>query len=591
MTEKSTPAGRPYNSSFGSKGNLTVWLVSVCVMVITSMPYLYGEFLRGSRPEFGYYSWFNYTISDPCVYLSWMQQAADGHFFHRNLFTNEFQLNYQFNLFFLSLGSMARITGLSTIVVYLVARFLLGVCFLRAIWWLVGLFLEGRQSKINAFLVVCFSAGFGWIPAFWQLDRLGPVDIWQPEAISFLSIYLYPLFTVSLLLMVGIVGWLITAERTGDPRYALLAGMCGLLLGNIHTYDVIPIMAAWNCYLIIQFVVDRRIGTGSLKRWGIVSGLTAVSTGYMVWLLKTEHVFAKRVAIETLSPPLLMYLLGFGPVFILGVVGALNRRRMPVFRTERVAANSLAFNPRCFLVVWFIVNVAVSYLPVAFQRKMIMGAHLPLAILAGAALTMMLTPIGPNWRRIVLSCIIIFLSLSNLRFVTNSIVLLSKNKGSERGGRVRPFLLVGEVSSLDWVRSKTPPQSVIQPLPWIALDPSTGKYEIFDYTLACFTPGLTGHPVHAGHWAETPDFMKKMALWSRFLQPDTSEEWRRDFLRSTGVKYVLFSQKSIESRDQDTYKAILAPFLSGQHPSLRIIPEASNPDVNVYEVSSGRISL
>ena len=52
-------------------------------------------------------------------------------------------------------------------------------------------------------LVICFSAGLGWIPGLWETGSLGgPVDKWQPEAITFLSLYIFPLFIVSLLLMI-----------------------------------------------------------------------------------------------------------------------------------------------------------------------------------------------------------------------------------------------------------------------------------------------------------------------------------------------------------------------------------------------------
>ena len=47
---------------------------------------------------------------------------------------------------------------------------------------------------------------------------------------------------------------------------------------------------------------------------------------------------------------------------------------------------------RCgdFLITWFIITLAMAYLPVSFQRKMIEGAHIPLALLAARAGTLSL---------------------------------------------------------------------------------------------------------------------------------------------------------------------------------------------------------
>src|SRR6185503_19655787 len=117
----------------------TVILVAVFVMALTTIPYLYGYSLQGSQPSRSWYSGFAYNISDSSVYLSWIRQASDGHFFQRNLFTTEAQHGNQFNIFFLSLGLLVRITGLPPQVIYHVTRFILGLALLLSVWWLLGL--------------------------------------------------------------------------------------------------------------------------------------------------------------------------------------------------------------------------------------------------------------------------------------------------------------------------------------------------------------------------------------------------------------------------------------------------------------------
>ncbi len=49
---------------------------------------------------------------------------------------------------------------------------------------------------------------------------------------------------------------------------------------------------------------------------------------------------------------------------------------------------------------------------------------------------------------------------------------------------------------------------------------------------------VTGRRVYAGHWFETADFERKMADLSRFYDLQTSDAWRRDFLRDTGIGWV-----------------------------------------------------
>ena len=82
--------------------------------------------------------------------------------------------------------------------------------------------------------------------------------------------------------------------------------------------------------------------------------------------------------------------------------------------------------------------------------------------------------------------------------------------------------------------------------------------------------------MNAGHWAETPDFAGAIRAWARFVAPEASDEERRSLLRRTGVRYLVFSQK---------HDGAVAPFRSGIPSYLRLVPDASNADADVYEVT------
>ncbi len=532
-------------------------LVAVGVVALTLVPYLWGWRLQGTMPALGWFSGFTFAAADQCVYLSWMRQAADGGFFQRNLFTTEPQIGHQFNIFFITLGWFSRVVHASPILVYHPARLILALALLRALWWLVEMLLSESRTRRVAFLIACLSAGLGWVPGVWEAQ--GPVDTWQPEAIIFLSIYLFPHFIVSLLLMVGMIGWLLVAERTRKTRYAVYAGFCGLLLGNIHTYDVVTVTAVWGTYLIVRVVTERRFDKRAWVHALIAAGLTSISTGYMAYLLKTEPVFAQRAAVPTLSPPPLWYFLGYGGVLILAVFGWwLLRRDLP--RDAAVASDTsiegesrrgvTSLSAKMLLLTWATMNFFVSYLPVAFQRKMIMGEHIPLA---------MLGVLGLCW-------------------------LLKGLQGrAQKTDDVRSFLYAGELQSLEWLKTYAPPDVPIQPLPWIIAD-GAGNVEPYDSSAACFAPGLTAHSVNVGHWGETPDISKGINQWLEFILPATPDKWRIDLLRRSGTRYILFSQKHNETNVELVETRLLSVFRNNPPPYLHRIPEASNDDADVYEV-------
>lgn len=553
------------------------WTV-VGVVALTSAPYLFDWSLQGASPLYGWYSWFAFNATDGCVYLSWMRQYADGAWTHRNLFTTLPQSGHQLNLLFLVLGKLAALTALPLMAVYHLAR--LGSIYM--VFWVLRRFLRslGMQDTERrwALVLVAFSAGLGWVPGLWERDFAGPVDVWQPEAITFLSLYLFPLFGVGLALILAFLYCLLQAERNQSLRHAALAGLWGLLLANVHTYDILSAAAVWLAFLAacrILRLPDIPFDRAMLSRQVAAAVPTAVGLLHMAWVMRTESVFAKRVGVPTPSPAIWWVLLGYGLLIPLAAAGAILWRNRARAREETAPIGLV------LLGVWAFVNVLVAYLPAPFQRKLLMGAHVPIAALAAVAVAALVPRLSFRIRLPVLVAGMLVLSLSNLRFIV-------RERGSLRYGAetVRAFLTEGEAEAAEWLRRNVPPEAIIQPLPWIAVDPS-GRYGFVDTTLACYVPGLTGHAVHAGHWGETPDFGRTMGQWLRFLLPETPDTWRKELLRTTGVRYIVFSQKRPDTRDE-AIASVLQNTPALMAPYLRRIENASNEDVDVFEVTLPR---
>ncbi len=548
-----------------------VLYVAASVMAVTMIPYLFGYSLTGVERAFGWFSWFGYNLDDSAVYLSWLRQAADGAFFQRNLFTTDAQPAGQFNLFFIALGLISRVTTLPPIAVWHLARLLFGIWMLCAVHGLISRVISGERSQKAAFLFVCLSAGLGWLPGLWvDFGQSAPVDVWQPEAIMFLSLYLNPLFIVSLLIMVGFLIGLIDAERTGSFRKAALAGLCGFLLGNIHGYDVITLTAIWALYLVVRMVGARSLLIRGLACAAIAFPPAFLSAGYQYYLLKSNPIFAARVNVETLSPSLGQYFLGFGLLIPLAVAGAWILVRRPTTDDGRPITqrpNDLT----TLLICWVVANLAVAYLPVPFQRKMIMGLHLPICMLAGAAMGFLLVRASTTQWRVALVVVVMLTAVTNVRFMLRDAAAYQSNVAQSM--IQRPYLMSGENRALDWLRANAAPGTPIQPLPWIPV----GESGRFDTTMASFAPGLTGLSVHAGHWGETPDFDGAIRKWGRFAA-GMPVEAASELLSQSGVRYIVTSQIL------EPALRIPPAYLEALRPLLKLIPDASFEGVEVYEV-------
>jgi hypothetical protein len=370
-------------------------------------------------------------------------------------------------------------------------------------------------------------AGFGWL---WQLEspEQGPVDLWQPEAITFLSLYFSPLFVAALALMVVFLLSALRWERGGGFKSLWPALVSGALLGNFHSYDVIHLFAVWFVYRVVSDISARRFsGQGWLGF--ILAGMAALpTTGYQAWALLIDPVFKERAFVsKTLSPPFWQVLFGFGLLIPLAIAAAALPKRAERF------VSSEAFR---LLATWAIVGIAVAYIPISFQRKMLMGAHIPWAILAGCGLAALAARLSGDFPKILTAAVVALALPSNALFLNRDIGRLQINVGSTPH---RPYLTSDEDKALTWLRENTAPVDTVL----VGPDPTSHLRfpgNVLYPHLSVYVPAYSGNIVYDGHWSETPSFAAKLGRTVRFFRSETDDAFRRDLLRENNIHYILY---------------------------------------------------
>lgn len=329
----------------------------------------------------------------------------------------------------------------------------------------------------------------------------------------------------------------------------------------------------------------------------VAGAITAPAVLYIAYQLRTESVFRARANVPTLSAPFAWALLGYGLTFLLALLGIFAFARSgrsaqkaggsdsPTQWTTSRAAGIL-------LIVWAIVNLAIAYLPnVPFQRKMLQGAHFPIAILAGIGAAWLLRHPKLNLQRLsfpfAATVLTLLLSLTNIRFVVRDIANDSVNLAQTKTHRT--YLQPGEMRALEWIAANTPKDAAIQPLPWVPTEQHG-----MDATLACFTPGLIGRAVYWGHWGETPDYGGKVGELLRFGSARATDAERIALLRKMKVRYLVFSQKSPADFAADSRVPLFRGMMELPPYLKHIYPDAgrgeTNADADVYEVEASLLS-
>jgi len=570
------------------------WLIAGLAVLTTMIPYLIGNSMADGRR----FMWLGYNLDDSCQYLSWMKQSAEGSYRALNMFTTDPQHGMALNPLFLVLGKVAGATHLPLIAVYHGSRLLFGLILLRLVWHFITLSVAEARARIVAMVFVCFSSGLGWLPNWWSdFPIQTPVDKWQPEAITYLSLYLSPLFCFAMALQVGIVSLLFTGARTGRMRYAVGAGLCGLVLGFVHTYDVASLAAVWLVYLLLVTISPRQAENfkrGALWTQGLVAGvITAPSVLYIYHELSTEAVFRARAAVKTEVSSPIWVMLGYGltGLFALAAAIVLLKRR-PIETTEDTQPPATSWttgrDASLLLIVWAVVNFWIAYLPTSIQRKFLQGDHFPIAILAGIGVMWLLLRFKPHvkpWQvAFKISTITLLLCLTNVYFVLRDIENYQNNLAQTR--LQRTYLQPGEIEALEWIRDHSKESDAIQPLPWV-IHAGTGKIAPSDESVACFAPYLINRRVYCGHWGETPDFLTKLPELCSFEMARTADSDRKAQLRKMKVRFLVFSQKPArDSSSEATEFADSALAIFRGHaplpPYLQLV--YSNDDADVYEV-------
>ncbi|HZT44039.1 MAG TPA: hypothetical protein VFA07_17875 [Chthonomonadaceae bacterium] len=634
MTSTSPQPGS--ESASLSRERRFVLLTALAAVLITLIPYLVGAALANGRQ----FMWLGYNLDDSCVYLSWMQQASAGSLRAFDLFTTDPQHGILPNPLFFALGLFHRFTGLPLLALYHLARLGLGFVLLLIVYKLIRMTVADLTARRLAFLFVCFSSGLGWLPFWWPNAPIQtPIDKWQPEAITFLSLYLSPLFCGSMALQVGILALLLQGERTGRLRYAFAAGVCGFALGVVHSYDVITMAAIWFAYLIAFTLTTlfrshhkpengdasaHKSLSGSWLR-GLLAGILTAPSVYLIFeQYRQDPLFHARANVPTLAPGLQWVLAGYGLTLLLALIGifalqssAGQSAPAPTLQTAEPEAEPTPLPPTrekwttgtdagLLLIVWMAINIAVSYLPAhpiplpgthftlpgfPFQRKMLQGTHFPIAILAGIGAASLLAlsrrMLSPVYRALALGVLTFILGLTNLLFMMRDYNNFENNRAQT--GLERPYLQPGEIQALDWIQAHTPENAAIQPIPWLFVDPERHKIGTSDVTLACFTPGLIRRAVYCGHWGETPDFGDRLGELRQLILANTPDTQRIALLRKMNVRYLIFSQKATadpaQRTSQDAILDNLIPMFRGTvPPPSYLIHVYGNDDADVYAV-------
>jgi hypothetical protein len=484
------------------------WVLAATLVLLglVELPALVA--VRQAAPD-AVFSGFLFNVQDGNSYLAKMQAGAHGAWLLQIPHTTEPHQPVPLFVFHLLLGRAAGALGLGLPLAYHLAGWLAGALMLAVTYRFVALFLGTVALRRLAWLLVAAGGGLSWLglaAAGVNWVQGEPLDLYSPEAFASLAlIYTLPHLALARAGLLGGLTLLIGAVERGRVREALLAA--GVWLA---TALIVPLYVVVMAAVTIAYAAALGLRARPLPRRAVALALVAVAwtppvSAYIAWIFRADAVLASWSAQSNIySPAPIYYAAAYGLPALLALAGlpwALRARR------------------RWWLLAWLAVIPLLVTLPVNFQRRLLEGVQVALAILAVAGLAVLgarLARRAARRRQLLRAAVLGALLPTNL-------LLLATAFATAVGGAEPAFHPRGLVSTAGWLERNAP-----------------GGHVLSSFATGNALPALAYVRTYIGHEAETPDIAARQAAVRRFYQATTPDAERRALLAAGTIDYVVF---------------------------------------------------
>ncbi len=509
-----------------------VILMSIFVVLITTLPYVYGwHQTPANRTYTGLHS---LTPGDVHVYFSWMEQVKQGHFISKDLYTNEPQARVLLNSFWSVEGLIAKYTHLSNNLVFQLSRIILIPLFLNLLYLLSAFVFQEKLWRKVSFIFLSLASGWGFLISIFLPNSVyakgwynWPLDLWAPESNNLLTMFQSPhlILSTSFIILILILSW--WAIETDRYQYSLLAGLIALAEFQFHPFHAPTIFGVLAGYFLAQLIVGwKKIKTTKeylfkvVKHSLVILLVSLPSIIYWLALELTDMVTQIRTYQNVcLTPPLWITLISYG--LLMPLAG------WAIYKFYR--ADNRADNLKIFFVSWLVVQFALLYAPLAFQRRLMQGLQIPMIILAVWGLKYIYESLQKKLKPRQFSFYVLNKPLMIMLFIfifTGSNLYNWIREMAVFAKSYRQLYIDNDVvAGYNWLKNNTPPTTII----------------LSDLYNGNLIPGRIGRFVYVGHGVETLFFESKLARMAWFFSTNRFDNKKIKFLKHNRINYVFYS--------------------------------------------------
>ena len=481
------------------------------ILTISSLPYLYAWW---SAPPHLVYTGLMFDVPDHAQYWSWVTASRDA-LFISNTMTPEPNPATFMNPMMWVLSRVQRAFGLSFPALFQWWRTGALALFVPVLLAFMRVMVAERDRQWLAVALALVGSGLGWI---WVVaktltasaDVAFPHDLNMIEPNTFWTMLSYPyILLADALILATLTGAWLAYRGKGWPAF-LLAGLASACLSVSHAYDLITVYAVLAAFGSLEWLRMRRF-PGRLALVGVVIGSMSgpaalyyqqLTSGDPLW----RSILSQYPNAGVWTPPHYHLFILMGIPLLLAI--------WALTRSDNWT------DERRFVAVWAVTGLALIYLPVVYQIKLLTGWQFPIAILAAHAWHERVAP-GLGRRmpaRWAVAALILLVSFTNLYLFAWRFIDLRRHAAPY-------YLHQDEVEALDWLAQNADPSDVV----------------IAPADMGQFVPNYGASRAYLAHWAMTNRFFERRDNVRRFFDAGELNGWRTDLLRREAVTLVLRS--------------------------------------------------
>lgn len=488
--------------------------VSLLVLLVSSLPMLVGYAVQTPDQRF---MGTLYDQPDYFINLARVQLGARSEFRFRSIVTSEPHASEPILYYYIMLGAVGRLLGLSVTAIYEISRLLGGLVELALIYKFIARFVSEIGIRRLSFLLVSLASGLGWLLIFtpwFSRPNQSPMDFWLADGYLIFSLLGFSHFGWSLAaLLAAFLAWLDYAEAPTVNRLLWLMAF-GLLLSFIQIFEIVLLDAVilldglrrlylartrWKAFLAAG------IGVGLLQLLAGLPFALALQTNPLV------RVWADQV--RPVMPPPQYLVEGYGLLWVLAGVGLV------------VAWHSRS-QVLAFPAIWLVGVTFFIYIPNPFQYRLLLGLEVPLGLFAGLGFAKTICPwvlahLPLRWQspRVGwwLTALTLIALLPSTLYVISGNVLLAATHWQGA------YVTGGQVAAIDWLQANAQRDEIV----------------LAELKIGGALPGWIGQHTYFGHFGETINFSQKQQLVDQFFSTMPDPE-RRTLLRNNDIRYIYY---------------------------------------------------